>query len=180
MKPMIMGLASCLLVFFLFALPASAQLSRNGGKTQIGANELQVAERESRAVYLGEVDVVQGDARLRADKLTINFAGSATSINGGGFGDVENMLAEGNVFYITPSLRARGNTGLYDAATETIILTGDVIISRGEDVAKGERLVLKTATGESTLTGGTNSGGAEVPNSRVITILDPQNADPKE
>jgi len=123
-----------------------------------------VAERESRAVYLGDVDVVQGDARLRADKLTINFAGDPNSANGGGLGDIDNMVAEGNVFYITPDLRARGNRGEYNASTETIVLTGDVIISRCGDVAKGEKLILKTETGQSTLDGG--DGG-----DRVVTVI---------
>ena len=157
----------CLLASVLFALPAGAQLSRDGGRTQIGANQLEVAERDSRAVYIGDVDVVQGDARLRADRLTINFAGNSTSENGGGFGDIDNMIAEGNVFYITPELRARGNRGEYQAATETIVLTGDVIISRCGDVAKGEKLVLKTETGQSTLDGGENA-------ERVVTIIDPE------
>ena len=160
------GAFACVLAGVLFALPATAQLSRDGGRTQIGADQLEVAERESQAVYIGDVDVVQGNARLRADKLTINFAGNSTSENGGGFGDIDNMVAEGNVFYITPELRARGNRGEYQAATETIVLTGDVIISRCGDVAKGEKLVLKTETGQSTLDGGANSA-------RVVTIIEP-------
>jgi len=167
------GPVLCLLASVLFALPAGAQLSRDGGRTQIGANQLEVAERESRAVYIGDVDVVQGDARLRADKLTINFAGNSTAANGGGFGDIDNMIAEGNVFYVTPDLRARGNRGEYQAETETIVLTGDVIISRCGDVAKGEKLVLKTQTGQSTLDGGEDAA-------RVVTIIDPEEDTAKE
>ena len=153
----------------LLALPANAQLSRDGGQTQILANKLDVAERNSIAVYVGEVDVLQGDARLRSDKLTINFAGNPEAVNGGGFGDILGMLAEGNVFYVTPELSARGNTGTYDAETETIILTGNVIVSRCDDVASGERLTFNVATGQSSLDGAGDD-------SRVHTIIGgPQN-----
>jgi lipopolysaccharide export system protein LptA len=164
MKRVKAGYVLGVLASLLFALPASAQLSRDGGQTQINADKLNVAERDSIAVYLGDVDVVQGDARLRSDKLTINFAGNPNAQNGGGFGEILGMLAEGNVFYITPELRARGNQGTYDASTETIILTGNVIVSRCDDVAKGERLTFNVATGQSSLDGAADD-------SRVVTII---------
>lgn len=156
----------------LLALPASAQLSREGGRTQINSNELKVAERESRAVFIGEVDAVQGDARLRADTLTVNFAGTDVDQEGGGFGDIQDMLAEGNVYYVTPQLTARGNRGTYAALDETIVLTGDVVISRGDDIARGECLTLKVETGESTLgCGGKSEGGDK---GRVTLIITPE------
>lgn len=171
MKMVKAGYALGVAVSLLLAWPANAQLSRDGGQTQIFANKLDVAERDSVAVYLGEVDVVQGDARLRSDKLTINFAGNPNAQNGGGFGDILGMLAEGNVFYVTPELSARGNKGTYDSDTETIILTGEVIVSRCEDVAKGERLTFNVATGQSSLDGAADD-------SRVVTIIGgPQNED---
>lgn len=165
----LLKVASLIAIASLFqTMTATAQLSRDGGQTQIFANQLDVAERDSLAVYIGDVDVVQGDARLRADKLTINFAGNPQSENGGGFGDILDMFADGNVFYVTPDLRARGDEGTYNAETETIVLTGNVIVSRCEDVAKGERLTFNVATGQSSLDGGqTASDGS----SRVVTVI---------
>ena len=147
---------------------AEAQLSRDGGRTQISADQLVVAERESQAVYLGAVDAVQGDARLRADKLTISFEGTSDSPDGGGFGSIDTMLAEGNVYYITPDLRARGDTGNYNADTEIIELLGNVVISRGTDIAEGDCLRLNVPTGESTL--GCKNGTK----GRVTTVITPQ------
>lgn len=170
MKMVKTGTLLCLLASTLFVLPANAQLSRDGGKTQINSDKLQVADRESRAVFIGRVDAVQGDARLRADTLTVNFAGTGARAEGGGFGDIDNMLAEGNVFYVTPDFTARGNKGTYAALDETIVLTGDVIISRGDDIAQGECLTLKVETGESTLGCGSGESGA---GKRVTLIITP-------
>jgi len=164
-------MCGALLAGLVLALPAHAQLSREGGRTQINSNELKVAERESRAVFIGEVDAVQGDARLRADTLTVNFAGTDVDQEGGGFGDIQDMLAEGNVFYVTPQLTARGNRGTYAAADETIV-TGDVVISRGDDIARGECLTLKVETGESTLGCGSQSEAAD--KGRVTLIITPE------
>lgn len=158
----------CLFAGLLLAWPASAQLSRDGGRTQIGAAKLDVAERDSIATYTGDVDVVQGDARLRADKLTINFSGNPDNPNGGGFGDILTMLAVGDVYYITPALTARGDRGTYDAETEEIVLIGNVLVSRCEDVAKGQRLTFNVSTGQSSLDG-KKADGEE--SSRVVTII---------
>lgn len=169
-RSLVLGLVAGLGV----ALPAHAQLSRDGGRTQISADRLDVAERESKAIYTGAVDAIQGDARLRSDKLTINFAGTGDSPDGGGFGAIENMLAEGNVYYITPDLQARGDKGTYNDETDVIVLTGKVVISRGSDIAEGECLRLKVETGESTL-GCTGKGENGKPTGRVRTILTPTN-----
>jgi lipopolysaccharide export system protein LptA len=64
------------------------------------------------------------------------------------------MTARGEVFYITPDLKATGDLGIYNAATDTITLTGNVILIRGEDVAKGNRLVMELTAGKTTLDGG--------------------------
>lgn len=164
------GLFLCLLSVAPFGQLANAQLSRDGGRTQINSNELKVAERESQAIFIGEVDAVQGDARLRSDTLTVNFASTSTSAEGGGFGDILDMLAEGNVYYVTPELTARGNRGTYAAADETIVMTGDVVISRGDDIARGECLTLKVETGESTL----GCGATGEKKGRVTLIITPE------
>ena len=134
-----------------------AQLSSEGGPIRVNADNSSVYERERRVLVVGNVYIIQGDARLRADKVTLNYAsreGSASGGVGGGFGDIEKMIASGNVYYVTPELKATGDLGTYEADTETITLTGDVVLVRGEDVARGERLVIDVVEGRSTLRGG--------------------------
>ena len=64
------------------------------------------------------------------------------------------MTARGNVFYVTPDLKANGDLGVYVASTDTITLTGNIVLVRGEDVAKGERLTMELAAGKTSLDGG--------------------------
>lgn len=174
------GLVFCFLGALALAAPAEAQLSRQGGRIQVGADQLDVAERDNKAVYIGNVDVVQGDARLRADRLTINFKGGSGGGRaagvGGGFGDLSDMLAEGEVFYITPELRARGDRGVYTASTDTVVLTGNVIVSRGQDIAKSECLTLNITAGQSTL-GCNGDASTNTPGERVISIFNPRDGE---
>ncbi len=139
------------------ASPVAAQLSANGGPIQVEADRGEVLEREKRAIYSGNVDVTQGDARLRAHTVTVNYDGNTTQTGGTGFGSLTTIIAEGEVYYVTPTLKARGSKGTYDARTETILLEGDVILSRCGDVATGERLLLNLRDGRSVL--GTEESG---------------------
>ncbi|MEL7130065.1 MAG: LptA/OstA family protein [Pseudomonadota bacterium] len=160
-----------LLGVWLFALPAVAQLSPDGGPIQINADRLDVLERENKATYVGNVDVLQASARLRSDKLTINFKSSGEGRQGGvggSFGAPDTMVAEGEVFYVTPDLKARGDRGVYTADTDTVLLTGNVILERGEDIAVGECLTLEISAGKSTL-------GCGADGDRVITQITPTN-----
>jgi len=150
------------------ALPAFAQLSPDGGPIQIEAGKAEILDQSQRVIYTNNVDVVQGSARLQSDILTINFAGSdaAASGIGGGFGDIDNMQADGNVHYVTEDLKARGDNAVYTAATDTVLMTGNVILARGDDIAKGECLTLEIGAGRSTLGCGQNT-------ERVVIQINP-------
>ena len=151
-RPLVAGLVAAA----AFGLPALAQLSAQGGPIRVNADSSSVLERERRVLVVGNVDIVQGDARLRADTVTLFYSGTSgggQSGIGGGFGDIERMTAEGEVFYVTPELKARGDAGTYDAVADTITLTGEVVLLRGEDVARGCELVLQVSEGRSNLKG---------------------------
>ncbi len=137
--------------------PALAQVSGEGGPIRVKADRSEVLDKERKVILIDNVDITQGDARLRADIVTLAYdnSGAADTTGGGSaFGDIETMTARGEVFYITPDLKATGDLGIYDAKTDTITLTGNVVLIRGEDVAKGERLVMQLSAGITTLDGG--------------------------
>jgi len=135
---------------------AAAQVSGQGGPIRVNADRSEVIERQRQVVLIDNVDIMQGDARLRANRVTINYAGSGQTETSGltGFGDISSMEAVGEVYYVTPEIKATGDRGNYDAASDTIALTGDVVLIRGEDVATGKRLVMKLSEGRTVLDGG--------------------------
>ncbi|MEM5518872.1 LptA/OstA family protein [Henriciella sp. AS95] len=139
------------------AAPAAiAQVSGEGGPIKVNADKSEVLEKQRKVVLIDNVDIMQGTARLRANRVTINYAGSGETQTNGltGFGDIESMEAVGEVFYVTPDLKATGTKGIYNAASDTITLTGDVVLIRGEDVATGQRLVMNLEEGRTVLDGG--------------------------
>jgi lipopolysaccharide export system protein LptA len=136
---------------------AAAQVSGEGGPIRVNADRSEVLDKERKVILIDNVDITQGTARLRADVVTLEYgSGGETTTSGlsSNFGDIRTMTARGNVFYVTPDLKANGDLGIYVAATDTITLTGNVVMVRGEDVAKGESLVMELSEGKTTLDGG--------------------------
>ena len=148
-----------LLAGAVFAAPAAhAQISSEGGPIYINSDRTESLERERKVLLIGNVDIQQGEARLRADKVTLVFAnkagGNASGTVGGSFGQIQSMTAEGQVFYVTPDLKAKGDRGVYQSASDTITMTGNVALMRGRDVAEGETLQLEIKNKRTTLDGG--------------------------
>ena len=145
-----------LVLLLATALPAQAQISADGGPIRLNADRSSVFEREQRVNVVGNVDIVQGTARLRADRVTLFYSPGtgAAGGTGSGFGAIEQIVAAGEVFYITPELKARGDRGTYAAETDTITLEDNVVLIRCEDVARGDKLIIRVTEGRTTLEGG--------------------------
>ncbi len=149
--------ALLLLAVSAFAAPAMAQISSEGGPIYINSDRTESLERERKVILIGNVDIQQGEARLRANKVTLIFAGkegAGSGSLGGSFGQIQTMQADGEVYYVTPELKAKGDTGVYEAAVDTITMTGNVALMRGADVAEGQTLKLEIKNRRTTLDGG--------------------------
>ena len=160
--------AGAVLGLALMASPAFAQISSEGGPIYINSSRTESLENERKVLLIGNVDIQQGTARLRADTVTIRFKPSTGAAGGasvvGGFGQVENIVAEGNVYYVTPELKAKGDRGVYELATDTITITGKVALMRERDVAEGETLRMEVKNRRTTLEGGSG---------RTRMVIDP-------
>jgi lipopolysaccharide export system protein LptA len=68
-----------------------------------------------------------------------------------GSGDIERMIAEGEVYYIRPSQDARGDRAVYDVSADSVTFTGNVIIMSDENVIRGNTLVLQIGSRRTTI-----------------------------
>ena len=139
---------------------AMAQTAAGGNDSSapvdISANEQEVINSQCKTIFRGAVEVLQDKARMRANVMTVynrrakpGKAASASSPNGGNdCGDVDRVEADGEVFYVTPEQSVRGDHAVYDYATDTVVVTGDVVAVRGQDVARGDRMTIKTKTND--------------------------------
>lgn len=134
---------------------------------EITADTMVWREEQRVAVASGDADAVQGRYRLFADVLTARLYEREAEAdgNGGTAGQVRLIEADGNVRFVTPDETATGSEGVYDVENREVVLTGTVVLTQGDSVARGDRLDMDLATGISRLTGAEATGG------RVTAIL---------
>ena len=126
---------------------------------EINADSLEVQQDRQLAVFRGNVVAIQGEIRLRADTLRVDY--KPREEGGGAAGaaaTISRIEARGNVFMVSPGETAQGTLGVYDVENQLITMTGAVVLTRGENVVRGERLVLDLSTGRSKMESGTPSG----------------------
>jgi len=149
---------------------AYAQFAADSGEPISGSSD-QAQTMPGKVVLSGQVDIRQGSARLLADSTTffLGDSGRLASANEA-LGDFERMEAVGNFFYITPEQEVTGRQAVYERATESFTVTGDVILLQGEDnVVTGERLVYNLKTQQAVVSG--NCRGRRCGNSGRVNIL---------
>ena len=171
----------------LVASPAAAQTAsgsanNSSAPVDISADEQEVITSQCKTIFRGAVEVLQDKARMRAAVMTVynrrKTPGRASTAPGGNndCGDVDRVEADGNVFYVTPEQTVRGDHAVYDYATDTVVVTGVVVAVQGQDVARGDRMTIKTKTNDVKMESNATGRGK----TRVRAVLYPdQNKDKK-
>ena len=141
----------------LLAGPAAAQLATNSNApVDITADELETANSACTSIWRGHAEALQDNARLRADVLTADFEtkGDGGGGKSGGCGDLIRLKADGSVYYVTPQQKVHGDNAVYEAGSDTLTVTGDVVATQGQNVLRGTRMVFNTKTGQGHMEGG--------------------------
>ena len=124
----------------------------------IDAGRIEVRDRERQALFLGAVRVEQGNMRLNAEIIRVFYEpGTGNSLR------ITRLDAEGGVQLASTSETARARFGVYDVNERLITLVGDVLLTRGSDQIRGQRLQINLESGVTTLDGATPGA----PGSRV-------------
>ena len=143
----------------------------------IDADKLVYFDKERKAIYTGNVVVIQGDTKMTCTAMTVfldkapaqgsNQATNdqnAPSANSG----VKHLEAVGPVTVISKTQVATGDNGKYDKAENKVWLIGHVTLSDGQNVTKGDKLTYDLKTGQATVDTNSKTGrvhGQFTPNS---------------
>jgi lipopolysaccharide export system protein LptA len=160
--------------------PALAQLSTNtSAPIDITGDGLETGNNDCSWTWRGNVEALQDNARLRTDLLTgiqqrNNKPGAqaAQAAQGGSCGDLLRLEAHGSVYYMTPQQKVHGDDAVYEALNATLTVTGNVVAVQGQNVLRGERLVVNTKTGQGQMQ--TSVKGRNMPG-RVRGVFYPNN-----
>ena len=133
----------------------------------IEAATLEVRDKDKVATFSGDVKVKQGDTGLRCKSLVVFYEGNdadgktlqAASPGPGGQQRIKRLEARGGVVVTQKEQTATGETGMFDMKTNTVTLNGKVVMTQGQNVLRGDRLVVDLTSGVSRVESGKNGQG---------------------
>lgn len=161
-------LGALVALLFAAASPATAQTLQTGfadfgtdqgAPIEIEADELEVKDKESVAVFSGNVTVRQEGAALQTAELTVHYAQSALgadAVDAVAQGEapatpqnqrISRLEAKGRVLITSGGQAATGDTGLVDFDDRRLQLVGNVTLTQDGNVVSGDRLNVDLDTG---------------------------------
>lgn len=105
---------------------------------EITSDLLSVDQAAGTAHFQGSVVVGQGELRLAADEVEVFYAEGAAP----GGGAVERIRASGAVTVTNGAEAAEAEEAVYQVAAGTIEMTGDVVLTQGQNAISGDRLTI--------------------------------------
>lgn len=181
--PLVTGLAAALVLAVIGTAGAQERKSGSGvlpnayqglgvssdDPIQFEAESLEVREQDQMALFTGNVVVRQKNTVLKTDKLTVYYEGSAqgggqqAAPAGQGAQQVRRLEASGKVLVTSGPQTASGENAVFDTKANTIVVTGNVVLTQGDNVIRGPRLVVDI-----------NSGKARMEGGRVQMLIEPK------
>lgn len=145
---------------------------------QIDAARLEVRDKSKIATFFGDakadVKVIQGDTTMRSKTLEVYYdqdnpasgggkSAKAATPGPGGSSQIRKLIAIGSVIVTQKDQTVTGAKGEFDMKSNTIVMTGakggeGVVMTQGDNVLRGERLVVDMTTGVSRVEGGRVQG----------------------
>jgi len=116
---------------------------------KIDAASLEVRDKDKTATFSGDVQLVQGDTVLNCKKMVVFYntdAKNAASKDGADSKSIRRIEVHGDVVVTQKDQKATADKGLFDMKTNVITLVGNVVISQGQNVVKGDRLSVDLTT----------------------------------
>jgi lipopolysaccharide export system protein LptA len=159
----------------------------------IEAASLEVRDKDKVATFSGDVRVQQGDTTMQCKTLLVFYEQDTTTSGAakktqpkknarlmqasnpgpGGEQKIKRLEARGGVIVTQKEQTATGQLGIFDMPNNTVTLTGEVVMTQGQNILRGDKLVVNLTSGVSRVEGNKNGRG------RVEGLFIPSEGAPK-
>lgn len=116
---------------------------------EITADELTVDQATGSAVFAGNVVAGQGEMRLSAARVQVEYA----TRDGKATGEINQLVATGGVTLVNGAEAAEAQRAVYAVGSGEIVMTGDVVLTQGVNALSGEKLTVDLNTGSGRMEG---------------------------
>jgi lipopolysaccharide export system protein LptA len=113
---------------------------------EVTAETFAVNNADGSAVFTGNVVVTQGEMKLSAAEVRVQYNADQTAI--------DQLVASGGVTIVNLADAAEALEAVYTIATGVIVLTGDVLMTQGPSAMAGQKLTVNLKDGTGVMEGG--------------------------
>jgi lipopolysaccharide export system protein LptA len=106
---------------------------------EVTADALTVNQADGMAEFTGSVLVTQGEMRLQAGAVKVEYGDGGTGIS--------RLIASGGVTLAAGTDAAEAQTATYTVDSGEVVLEGGVLLTQGQAAISGDRLVISLQTG---------------------------------
>ena len=112
---------------------------------EVSADSLAVDQDTGQAIFSGNVVIGQGDLRLQAENVEIIYAADTS--------DISQLIATGNVTFVTADEAAEAQKADYNVVTGMLTLSGDVLLTQGASAISAETMTINVTDGTAIMQG---------------------------
>lgn len=163
------GLTCALSLWAPWAAQAQTSVATGGFRNpdpdapvEVVADRLDLTQDAGTALFTGNVVATQGEMRLSAQWLLVEYVLLADGSLGD---DIKTITARDDVILVTPTEAAEGDEAVYHPLSNEVVMTGNVVLTQGLNTVAGNRMVVDLETGIGQVEG------------RVRTVLQPAEGD---
>lgn len=124
---------------------------------EITSEELSLNQAAGQATFTGNVIVGQGDLVMTCERMIVEYGADATT----GRDEIQVIRMFGGVSFIGPDEAAESQEAVYTLAANTVVLSGNVLVTQGVTAVSADSLTYNLQSGSGTMQG------------NVKTILNP-------
>jgi lipopolysaccharide export system protein LptA len=129
--------------------PITKGMSNPNAPITYSADHFQADANAKTGIFYGNVIIHQGEVSMHADAVRFHVVDNKP----------DKIFANGSVVVDAPSGVATGDSGVYDVNPRLITLNGNVVLTKGKDVMRGQTLTVNLVTGVARLNGGQGRTG---------------------
>ncbi len=146
--PMFFLVLTVLLLLPTVSLAAEAPIT-------VEADRMASTKQSNAVTFTGDVDVRQGEFRIRADEMTVYYSPEKRDDNEEKIRQqVEKMVTEGNVEITQGTWIGTAEKAIYLAEKKQIHLIGEATASEGPNIVRGEEIIYYIDEQRSEILGG--------------------------
>ncbi len=116
---------------------------------EVTAENLEVSQADGSASFTGNVLVKQGEMRLEAGKIRVEYDLTGKAI--------ARLHASGGVLLVNATDTAEAAEAVYTIASGEVVMKGKVMMTQGQTAIKGDSLVINLKSGTGRMEGGVST-----------------------